>query len=339
MSGESFSEVISRLIAGEDLSTREASWSMERIMAGEATPAQFGAFVTGLRAKGETVDEILGLVEVMRRFSEKVEVEGPLVDTCGTGGDRAGTINISTIAAFVVAGAGARVAKHGNRSASSRCGSADLLEELGVKIDPGADGVARSIDEVGIGFCFAPVFHPSMRHAAGPRKELGVPTIFNFLGPLTNPAGALHQAIGVSDPAMAPKMVEVLRRLGSAHVLAFHGADGLDEITVTGASTIWELRDGEVSEKAFDPGSYGIAPSEAKALKGGDPKDNAAAARRVLDGEAGPARDVVAVNAAAALVAADVADDFPDALERAHDSIQSGRAAEALKKLIEVSNA
>lgn len=338
MTGRSWPHILGRLFKAESLTTDEASWAMEQIMQGNATPAQFGAFVAALRAKGETVDEIIGLVTTMRRLGEKVDAPPPLVDTCGTGGDRAGTINVSTIAALVVAGAGARVAKHGNRAASSACGSADLLEELGVKIDLGPKGVAACIEEAGIGFCFAQVFHASMRHAGPARKELGVPTVFNFLGPLTNPAGAKHQAIGVSDPKMAPKMLEVLVRLGSVHVLAFHGSDGLDEITTTGPSTLWEMRDGDVTESTIDPAEFGVARAQPGALKGGTATENAKVTMEVLDGATGPARDVVLVNAGAALISADLASDFGSAIKMAAESIDSGRARGALDRLIDVSN-
>lgn len=331
-------DVLGPLLSGEALDFDQAAWAMERIMLGEATPAQFGAFVGGLRTKGETVEEIRGLVATMRRFSLKVEVDGDLVDTCGTGGDRAGTLNISTIAAFVVAGAGAKVAKHGNRAATSACGSADLLEALGVKIDLDPEGVATCIDEAGIGFCFAPVFHPSMRHAGPLRKELGVPTIFNFLGPLTNPAGAVNQAIGVSDPKMASKMIEVLKDLGSSHVLVFHGSDGLDEITTTGPSWLWELHGGRITETEIDPNDMGIPRASASDLRGGAPADNANDARRILSGSDGAGGDVVIVNAAAGLVAAGVAAGLEEGIEKARESIKSGAAEKALKKLVDVSN-
>lgn len=330
--------ILSDLLSGKSLDTRAASWAMESIMEGEATPAQFGAFVAALRAKGETADEIAGLVETMRRYSLKVEVPYPVVDTCGTGGDRAGTINVSTIAAFVVAGAGAKVAKHGNRAASSRCGSADLLEGLGVKIDLGPDGVRESIEQSGIGFCFAPVFHPSMRHAGPPRRELGIPTIFNFLGPLTNPAGARHQALGVSDRLMAPKMVEVLGRLGSDHALVFAAEDGLDEISTAAPTRIWELHRGNVTETTIAPSDFGIAPSKPDDLKGGSVEENAKVALDVLGGSRGPKRDVVAINAAAGLVAADLAPGLAEGLALAAESIDSGAAKRALDALIEVSN-
>lgn len=305
-------------------------------MSGEATGAQFGAFIAGLRSKGESVHEMLGLVETMRAFSRKVETEAEVVDTCGTGGDRSGSINVSTIAAFVVAGAGAKVAKHGNRAASSVCGSADLLEELGVRIDLGPKGVAESIRRAGIGFCMAPVFHPAMRHAVPFRKELGVPTVFNFLGPLTNPAGAKRQAIGVSDEKMAPKMVEVLKRLGAVHLLVFHGLDGLDEISTAAPSYLWELKDGKVQTSVLDPSDFGIPRAETSALKGGTAAQNAEVARDVLAGKQGSARDVVVINAAAAIIAADLEAEFPPALDRARESIDSGSAAAALERLAEV---
>ncbi|HEY8202275.1 MAG TPA: anthranilate phosphoribosyltransferase, partial [Actinomycetota bacterium] len=311
---------------------------MERIMRGETTPAQFGAFVAGLRAKGETVDEIVGLVSTMRRFVLRVEVEGPLVDTCGTGGDRSGSVNVSTMAAFVAAGAGARVAKHGNRSASSACGSADVLERLGVRIELSPGAVARCIDEAGIGFCFAPAFHPAMRHAIGPRRELGVPTVFNFLGPLTNPAGALHQVVGVSNAAMAPRMAEVLRRLGCLHALVCHGSDGLDEITTTGTTSVWEVTPGGVAEWELDPVDVGIPRSDPPALLGGDAGRNAVVLEEVLAGKAGPVLDIVLVNAAAAILAAGLASDLGAAVALARESVDSGRARAALDALVEVSN-
>lgn len=331
-------QILGSLVSGDSITAEEAAWAMEQIMRGDAAPSQIAAFLTALRAKGETVDEILGLVDTMRRFSEKVEVTYPVVDTCGTGGDRAGTINASTIAALVLAGAGAKVAKHGNRAASSFCGSADLLEELGVKIDAGPKSVAACIEEAGIGFCFAQVFHPSMRHAAPVRKELGVVTTFNFLGPLTNPAGAKHQALGVSDPAMAPKIIEVLKRLGSEHILVFHGSDGLDEVTTTGPTRVWELADSEVTEFEVDARDFGIARSDGGALKGGTPKENAKIALDVLSGTSGSFRDLILVNSAAGLVAAGLVADLGGGIEMAAESIDSGRAHRALDSLVEVSN-
>lgn len=338
MSGLTWPVVLAPLFAGRSLDSAETAWAMERIMLGQTTPAQFGAFVGALRARGETAEEILGLVETMRRYSEKVRVSGPVVDTCGTGGDRSGTINVSTIAALVAAGAGARVAKHGNRAASSRCGSADLLEELGVRIDCGPAVVASCIEEAGIGFCFAPIFHPAMRHAAEPRRELGVATIFNFLGPLTNPAGATRQVIGVADPTMAPKMIEVLRRLGSEHVITVTGADGLDEISISGPTQAWELVKGEVREFRIDPTNHGIKLADSTSITGGDARENARIALDVLAGALTPARDVVLLNSAAALIVAGLADDLSDGVRLSADSIDTGRARRALDRLISISN-
>lgn len=345
MGGFSWPDTLSRLLRGDALGEGEAASAMGEIMAGEATPAQIGGFLMALRAKGETVDEIVGLARTMREFSRKVTVEGPLIDTCGTGGDRTGTVNISTMAALVVAGAGGRVAKHGNRAASSACGSADLLEALGVAIDLEPDGVAACIEQAGIGFCFAPVFHPAMRHAAVPRRELGVPTVFNFLGPLTNPAGATRQTVGVSAPAMAPKIAEALARLGSERAFVFHGHDGLDELTTTTTSTLWEVTGGEaagggtagVTERTFDPSEVGIARGALSDLKGGGPEVNAKAAVSVLDGEPGPIRDAVVLNASCALVAGGLAADIPEGFARAADAVDSGNARRALKGLQELS--
>jgi len=325
------------LISGQPLAEHETSWAMERIMSGETTPAQFGAFVAALRAKGETVEEIAGMVATMRRMALKVTVDGPVVDTCGTGGDRMGTINASTIAALVVAGAGGRVAKHGNRAASSACGSADLLEALGVRIDLGPQAVAACIGEVGMGFCFAPIFHPAMRHTVL-RRELGIPTVFNFLGPLTNPAGAAHQALGVSDRGMAPKMAEVLARTGSVHALVLRGSDGLDEITLSGPTEVWELRGGRVTEWVIEPGDLGIDPAPREAFTGGTPAHNAETTVAVLSGELGACRDFVLINAAAALVAADLAQNLADGLAAARESVDSGRALDCLSRLRALSN-
>ncbi|HYN99749.1 MAG TPA: anthranilate phosphoribosyltransferase [Actinomycetota bacterium] len=333
-----WTEVLGTLLSGRSLDRGQASWAMDRIMEGETTPAQLGAFMAALRLKGESVEEIIGLVETMRRISKKVEVDYPVVDTCGTGGDRSGSVNVSTMAAMVVAGAGAKVAKHGNRAASSSCGSADVLEALGVKVDLGPEGVRRCLDEAGIGFCFAPVFHPSMRHVGPIRKELGVPTVFNFLGPLSNPAGARFQALGVSDKSMAPRMLEVLAALGSERVLIFRGFDGLDELSTTGPSNLWELEAGELSESVIDPLDYGIPRAAPSALAGGSAENNARVVREVLDGREGPDRDVVVLNSAAGLIAAGVAPGFAEGISLAKESLDSGRARTALTRLVEVSN-
>jgi anthranilate phosphoribosyltransferase len=296
-----------------------------------------------LRSKGETPAELAALVRTMLRFSTPVEIDlehpGPVVDTCGTGGDRSRSINVSTLAALVVAGAGVRVAKHGNRAASSACGSADLLEALGVAIELGPEGVARCVDEAGIGFCFAPRFHPAMRFAGPTRRELGVPTTFNFLGPLANPARVRRQVVGVSDPTMAERMLATLAELGTERAMVFHGGDGLDELTTTTVSDVFELVDGDARHSVIDPGELGIARVDMSALVGGDPAHNAAIAHRVLEGEPGPARDVVVLNAAAALQVAGAASGIRDGLDRAADAIDSGGAATALEKFVKVSRA
>ena len=318
----------------EDLDDATASAAMTAIMEGEVTPLQVAALLMGLRVKGETAQEVAGFVRTMRQYALPVRVQGPVVDTCGTGGDRAGTFNVSTVAALVAAGAGARVAKHGNRAASGKCGSADLLEAWGVAIDLPPSGVEACIEEAGIGFCFAPAFHPAMKHVMPARRELGVPTVFNFLGPLTNPAGAQHQTIGVSDPRMAPLMAGTLARLGSAHALVFCGHDGLDELTTTGPSHVWEVRKGEVSEYDLDPAGFGIARASLTDLQGGELEDNVRIADAVLAGEQGPRRDIVVLGAAAALMAADLADDWPAALGMAARSIDSGAARSVLDRWI-----
>jgi anthranilate phosphoribosyltransferase len=333
----SWPQTITSLLAGTDLTEDVAAAAMTEIMEGVATPTQIAGFVIALRAKGETTDELVGLVRTMRAFSERVEVSGEVLDTCGTGGDRTGTFNVSTAAALVCAGAGAKVAKHGNRAASSRCGSADVLEALGVRIDLPPGAVAGCIEAAGIGFCFAPVFHPAMRHTAVPRRELGVATIFNFLGPLTNPAGATRQALGVSDPRMVDLMVEALERLGSRRVLAFHGAGGLDELSTAGPSYVVELNDGQITRWTIDPDDLGLPPSPIEALAGGSADENATTIREVLDGHPGPKRDVVVLNAAAGLVAAGKTPDIAEGLTRAVDAIDSGSARLALDRLVEVS--
>jgi anthranilate phosphoribosyltransferase len=329
--------VLGRLLKREDLTEGEAAAAMGSVLAGEATSAQIAAFAAGLRIKGETATEMHGRVRAMLAAAAPLPVPGPLLDTCGTGGDRAGTFNVSTLAALVVAGAGHRVAKHGNRAASSLCGSADLIEALGVTIGLPPEGVAACVDQAGIGFCFAPVFHPAMRHAGPTRGELGVPTVFNFLGPLTNPARAGHAAIGVSDPRMAPLMAEVLRRTGIRHALVFYGHDGLDELTVTTTSTLLEVGPDSLHELEVDPEALGLAKAAPQDLVGGDVDRNLAIAKSVLAGQGGPPRDVVLLNAAAALVAADAALSLADGIELAARSIDEGRATERLDAWVEVS--
>jgi anthranilate phosphoribosyltransferase len=329
--------VLGRLLRREDLSEAEAAAAMGSVLSGEATSAQIAAFAAGLRIKGETVTEMTGLVRAMLAAATPMQVEGPLLDVVGTGGDRAGTFNVSTLAAVVVAGAGQRVAKHGNRAASSLCGSADLLEAFGVAIGLPPEGVTACIDEVGIGFCFAPVFHPAMRFAATPRRELGVPTVFNFLGPLTNPARARHAAVGVADPRMAPLMAEVLRRTGIRHALVFYGHDGLDELTLTTTSTMLEVGPDSLRELEVDPEALGLESAAREDLLGGDVERNLAIAKAVLAGQGGPARDFVLLNAAAALVAADAALGLAEGLETAARSIDEGRAQAKLDAWVQVS--
>lgn len=326
------------MIAGESLSEAEAAAAMGEIMEGNATAAQIAAFVVALRVKGESIQEIVGLVRTMRSYGGRVEVSQEVLDTCGTGGDRAGTFNVSTAAALVCAGAGVPVAKHGNRAASSRCGSADVLEALGVRIDLPPEGVGRCIEEAGIGFCFAPIFHPAMRHAGPPRKELGVPTIFNFLGPLTNPAGATRQALGVADAKMLDKMVDALAHLGSSHVLAFHGEDGLDELSTSGPSRVLELKGGRISEWRVEPQDLGLPAADLASLAGGSPQQNAEVLRDVLGGRQGPHRDIVVLNAAAGLMAAERADSLEGGIQIAAEAIDSGAAERTLDRLIEVAS-
>ena len=330
-------EAIEAVVNGESLSMDDAAIVMDEIMSGEATPAQFGAFVTALRIKGETVDEIAGMARVMREHSLHVDVDGSLVDTCGTGGDGSGTFNISTAAAFVAAGAGAKVAKHGNRAMSGASGSADVLEALGAKIELSPESVARCINETGFGFMFAQGFHPSMRFAAGPRREIGIRTVFNILGPLTNPAGAGAQVIGVADGSMASKMAQVLGRLGSGHALVVHGNDGLDEISIAGTSRVWELKDGTVSEYDISPQDLGVNSAQLSDIQASDAEESASVLRNVLQCRVGAARDVVLLNAAAALLAADHVGTLQEGVEAAANSIDSGSANERMESFAALS--
>ncbi len=331
-------EGISRVVEGESLSLEEAAQVMDEIMGGEATPSQFGAFVTALRLKGETPDEIAGMARVMREKALRVSVEGSLVDTCGTGGDGSGAFNVSTTAAFVAAGAGARVAKHGNRAMSGACGSADVLEAVGVKIDLSPEGVARCLDEVGFGFMFAQRYHPSMRFAAGPRREIGIRTVFNILGPLTNPAGATRHLLGVADPSVAENMARVLGRLGSERALVVHGLDGMDEITLSDETQVWELRDGSVSSYRVSPEDFGLPRSGRGDIAVASVDESAAALRGVLDGAHGPARNIAVANAGAALLAAGLADTLRAGVALAVEAIDGGAARRALDGLVELSN-
>ena len=331
--------VLGPLTSKRDLTSVQAGAALAEILQGSASPAQMAAFMIALRMKGETVEEMSGMLATLLAFAEPVPLPPGLdvVDTCGTGGDRSHTINVSTIAAFIVAGAGAPVCKHGNRAASSACGSADVLEALGVAIDVGPESVARCVEQAGMGFCFAPRFHSALRHAGPTRRELGVPTVFNFLGPMANPARARRQVLGVSDPAMAEKVVGVLEANGAEHALVVYGHDGLDELTLTTTSTVLELRDGKVRTYVVDPVALGLVPVDGAALRGDDAVTNADHARRVLEGERGPHREFALLNAAAGIVAAGRAEDLVDGLAAATASVDDGRAAEVLVRLAEVS--
>lgn len=327
------------LTAGRDLATDHVVAAVTDILQGRASSAQIAAFAVGLRMKGETVEEMTALLDVMRAFGERVELSPGIeaVDTCGTGGDRTCTINASTVAALVVAGAGAKVCKHGNRSQSSQCGSADLLEALGVVIDLDPVAVADCVERAGMGFCFAPRYHPAFRHVGPTRRELGVPTVFNFLGPVANPARVRRQVLGVSDPAMAEKLIGVLNAQDAERALVVYGHDGLDELSTITTSTVLELRDGGVRTYEVDPAALGLAPATLEDIRGGDPSTNADLARRILDGEPGPRREFVLLNAAAGLVAAGMVDDLVEGLAAATASVDDGRAAAVLDRLVAVS--
>ncbi len=331
-------EAISTLVEGRSLNFEEASGSMEEIMNGEATPVQIGSFLTALRVKGETSDEIAGLASVMRERATPVNISSPAIDIVGTGGDGSGSFNISTAAAFVAAGAGLKVAKHGNRAASSQCGSADILETLGVKIELGPKAVAECIEKVGIGFMFAPVFHPAMKHAALPRREISIRTVFNILGPLTNPARVEHMVLGVPDEELGNKIAAVLYRLGTRHSLVIHGRDGLDEITISGKSLVWDISEELLSPPyEISPDSFGFEESGRSEIMGGTPEENAATLRRILDGENSALRNTVVMNAAAGLVAGNVTADLQNAARLAEVAIDSGRAMGKLNQLVELS--
>jgi anthranilate phosphoribosyltransferase len=333
-------EAIALLIDGQSLSFEQASEVMEEITTGEVTPAQFGAFVTALRVKGESADEIAGLASVMRAKSVRVKTNAPVIDIVGTGGDSSHSFNISTAAAFVAAGAGLKVAKHNNRAMTSQCGSADVLEALGMKIELNATQVQDCIERLGIGFMFAPLFHPSMKFAAAPRRELGVRTVFNILGPLTNPALAEAQVLGVASENLGEKMVRVLKRLGAKRAFVVHGLNGLDEITVSGSSRLWELSDGEISEYDVSPKDFGITEASVETLVGGTSEENAAILRAVLAGEKGPRRDAVVLNAAAGIALSSNSQGLPalkESVAVAIETIDSGQALQKLESLISLS--
>jgi anthranilate phosphoribosyltransferase len=333
-------QYLEKIISRTDLTQSEMAEAFDLIMSGAATPAQIGALIAALRMKGETIDEIAGGAASMRRHSVFIDAGGlPVVDTCGTGGDACDTFNVSTTAAFVVAGAGVPVAKHGNRAITSKCGSADLLAALGVNIEVPPETVEECIREVGIGFLFAPRLHPAMKHAMGPRRELGVRTVFNMLGPLTNPAGAKGQILGVFAAELTEPLANVLRLLGSRRAFVVHGHDGMDEITTTASSRVSELLDGKVRTYDLDPRDFIEEYSDAAALAGGEPHANAEITRGILSGAKGPCRDIVCLNAAAAIVAGGSAEDLHQAWEQAHESIDSGKAMQTLNGLISATTA
>ncbi|MHB9754203.1 anthranilate phosphoribosyltransferase [Streptomyces sp. BYX5S] len=340
--GRSWPAVLNGLLEGRDQSADDTAWAMDRIMRGEATDAQIAGFAVALRAKGETVQEISGLVRGMYEHANVIEVPGETVDIVGTGGDGAKTVNISTMSAIVVAGAGAKVVKHGNRAASSASGSSDVLEKLGVNLDLAPKRVPEVAEEAGITFCFAIKFHPALRYAGAARGQLGIRTVFNLLGPLTNPAKVQAQAVGVADARMAPIVAGVFAERGNSS-LVFRGDDGLDELTTTGTSRVWVVRDGAVREESFDPRDVGIDVVPIEALRGGDPSYNAEVARRLLDGERGPVRDAVLLNSAAALVAVrpgegTLVEQIRAGMDRAAESIDSGAAKGALERWVAASN-
>ncbi|MFJ5528552.1 anthranilate phosphoribosyltransferase [Streptomyces sp. NPDC093261] len=340
--GRSWPRVLNALLDGHDQSVDDTAWAMDRIMRGEATDAQIAAFVVALRAKGETVEEITGLVRAMYEHANVIEVPGPAVDIVGTGGDGAKTVNISTMSSIVVAGTGAKVVKHGNRAASSASGSSDVLEKLGINLDLTPRRTAEVAEEAGITICFAVRFHPALRHVAAARGQLGIRTTFNVLGPLTNPARVKAQAVGVADPRMAPIVAGVLAERGNSS-LVFRGDDGLDELTTTSTSRVWVVRDGKVTEESFDPRDVGIERVPVEALRGADASYNADVARRLLDGETGPVRDAVLLNSAAALVAleptgAPLAGQLRAGMEKAEESIDSGAAKRTLERWVAASH-
>ena len=338
----SWPEVLSALVAGRDLDAEQTAWAMGEIVTGEATPAQVAGFAIALRAKGETPEELIGLTDAMYAVATPIHVDGRCLDVVGTGGDRSMSVNISTMAAIVAAGAGARVVKHGNRSASSKSGSADVLEALGIRLDLPPERVAALANQVGITFCFAAAFHPGMRHTAVPRRELGVGTTFNFLGPLANPVKPAAQAIGCADPRMAPVMAAVFAARG-VDAVVFRGDDGLDELTTTTTSSVWQVHGGKVTAMSVDPVDLGIEPSTTEALRGGDAAHNADVVRRLLDGEKGPVRDAVLLNAGAALAVYDdpgapLSKSLSAGIAKAADAVDSGAARTTLDNWVAASS-
>jgi anthranilate phosphoribosyltransferase len=337
-----WAEVLESLIAGEDLSHDEAAAAMGSIMAGEATPAQISGFLVALRTKGASHEEMRGLLAAMLDAAEPLPISGDVIDTCGTGGSpqrRIAAFNVSTAAALVAAGGGARVVKHGNRKATATSGSADTLETLGVVIDLGPAGVAKCVEESGMGFCFAPHFHPGMRHAGPVRRELRIRTVFNFLGPMANPARPRGQVVGVSDPSMASELAHVLRANGAHRAMVVFGHDGLDELTTTTASTVVELNEGEIRTYDIQPAALGLKPVESEDLLGGDAAANAALVRGIVDGKPGAHRDIVVLNAGAALFVANIAHSLDEGVAAAQEAIDSGAAASTLDRLVVASQA
>ena len=330
-------EAIDIVVSGHSLNREQATEVMQEIMEGEATPAQLGAFLTGLRLKGESTEEIAGMAAVMRDKALRVNAEGPLLDVVGTGGDGKNTFNISTASAFVAAACGVKVAKHGNRAASSSCGAADVLEALGVKIEQTPEGVEQCIEQAGIGFMLAQAFHPSMRYAGPVRREIGIRTVFNILGPLTNPARAQCMLLGVAYPQLGEFMAEALQLLDIQHALVVHGEDGMDEITLSGSSTVWEVQQGQVSNWTIDVADTGLARASTEDLKGGTAEENAATMRRLFQGKRGPIRDAVLLNGGAALVAADKAGNLSEGIAMAAQAIDNGDALARVEALVEVS--
>ena len=327
-------QAINQILARQDLSAEQMTRVMRTIMTGGATPAQIGGFLIGLRMKGETVTEIASAAGVMRELATRVLVKGEhLVDTCGTGGDSSGSFNVSTASAFVAAAAGAQVAKHGNRSISSKSGSADVLEAAGVRLDLNPEQVAQCVEEVGVGFMFAPAHHSAMKHAIGPRKEMGARTIFNVLGPLTNPAGAPNQVLGVFSEELLEPLANVLQRLGSRHVLVVHARDGLDEISIGDATGVAELKDGQIRRYSITPEQFGMTRTPIEAIKAEDTEDSLAIIRALLEDRTGPARDIVCLNAGAAIYVAGLTDSLADGIKRADEVITSGEARNRLDQL------
>ena len=331
-------EAISKVVGFENLTERQTRDVFGEIMSGKAAPSQIGAFITALHMKEETVEEITGAAKAMRQKALKIKVRGTVLDTCGTGGTGIKRFNISTTVAFVLAGCGVKVAKHGNRAASSHCGSADVLEKLGVKIDIPAKLTEKCLKEIGIGFLFAPLFHGAMKYAAPPRREIGIRTIFNILGPLCNPASANRQVLGVFDERLTEPMAKVLKNLGIKRAFVVHGTDGLDEVTVTGKTKVTELRDGRIRSYSVSPGTFGLKKAALSGIKGKSAKENAGINKSILTGATGPRRDVVLMNSSVALVAAGKAKNFKEGVKLAAKSIDSAKALEKLEKLVEITN-